>query len=116
MPEKFEFHLPEQGFCQSCEFRNESDRKDLACHLTESCDSFPLNGMMIATEGADNFQTLPPEVTQSALDHGEGRFILQREDYSVRNEIIPEIEKKIGRRADRECFKSPRNSLCTGCF
>ena len=49
----------------------------------------------------------------SVLDHEEEKFNFKREDYSVRNEIVQQIERKFGCRADRDCFATARNSLCS---
>ena len=52
----------------------------------------------------------------SILDHSEEKFSFKREDYAVRNEFVQQIERKFGRRADRDCFANSRNSLCTAFF
>ena len=49
----------------------------------------------------------------SVLDHEEENFDFIREDYAVKNDIVQQIEQKFGCRADRDCFATARNSLCT---
>jgi hypothetical protein len=49
----------------------------------------------------------------SVLDHQEEKFNFKREDYSVRNEFVQKIEKEFGCYAERDCFASPQNALCT---
>ena len=52
----------------------------------------------------------------SVLNHAEEKFNFKREDYAVRNEIVLQIERKFGRKADRDCFATPKNSLCTAFY
>ena len=51
-----------------------------------------------------------------ALDHAEEKFNFKREDYAVRNEFVHQIENYFGCKADKDCFASPKNSLCTNFF
>jgi hypothetical protein len=52
----------------------------------------------------------------SILDHEEEKFNFKREDYAVRNNFVEQIEKKFGRRVDRDCFASRKNSQCASFF
>ena len=52
----------------------------------------------------------------TVLEHNEEKFSYKRENYSVRNDIVLQIENRFQIKADRDCFATARNSLCTAFF
>jgi hypothetical protein len=48
----------------------------------------------------------------SVLEQREEKFNFKREDYTVRNVFVQQIEKRFGRRADHDCFATTKNAQC----
>ena len=85
LPEKFGFHLPEEGFDQRLRFLEADDLRDMATHLVDDSTPLPINRMIIAREEAESSNQ-----PKSQISELREKFLKEFEGTVFRDKVVPD--------------------------